>query len=114
MKKKNIKPHPYVMIVEWSDEDQLWIGCCPELFFGGVHGKDREKVYAELCRAVDEHIEIAKSDNAPLPPALAGKEFSGKFILQTTPEHHQLLALRALQTGDSLNNYVVKKLKSAL
>jgi predicted HicB family RNase H-like nuclease len=42
----------------------------------------------------------------------AGKNFSGKFILRTSPELHRALALRALQAGDSLNNFVVKKLQA--
>src|ERR1700733_12321610 len=107
MKKKTApSPHPYTLLVEWSDEDQLWIGTCPELFFGGVHGTDQKKVYTELCQAVEEHIAIANETGATLPKAFAGREFSGKFILRTTPEHHRLLALNALRSGDSLNNYV--------
>jgi len=109
--KRNSESHNYSMIVEWSDEDEVWIGRCPELFLGGVHGDDRAAVYAELCQAVDEHIAIAKEDDLPLPTALAGKKFSGKFILRTTPDMHRLLTLRAMQEGESLNNYVVKKLQ---
>jgi hypothetical protein len=30
----------YEHIVYWSDEDRCYIGQCPELFFGGVHGAD--------------------------------------------------------------------------
>jgi hypothetical protein len=30
----------YEKIVYWSDEDQCYIGMCPELFYGGVHGDD--------------------------------------------------------------------------
>lgn len=30
----------YVRIVEWSDEDECFIGSCPELFYGGCHGDD--------------------------------------------------------------------------
>lgn len=113
MKKKNDNAPRYSLLVEWDAEDQFWIGRCPELFFGGVHGTDRLKVYAELCEAVDEHLARAAEDGRPLPDALSGKSFSGKFILRTTPEHHRLLALRALQERDSLNNYVVKKLQTA-
>ena len=92
----------------------MWIGTCPELFFGGIHGADQAKVYAELCQAVEEHIALIREDGAAMPKAFAGKEFSGKFILRTSPEHHRLLTLRAMQHGDSLNSYVVKKLKPAL
>ncbi|HEY3902068.1 MAG TPA: toxin-antitoxin system HicB family antitoxin [Chthoniobacter sp.] len=102
--------HNYSLLVEWSDEDQVWIGRCPELLLGGVHGADRDEVYRELSEAVDEHIAIAEGDGTALPDALAGKEFSGKFVLRTSPEQHRLLALRALRDGLSLNGYVVKRL----
>ena len=41
-------------IVYWSDEDQCFIGVCPSLFGGGVHGDDEVKVYRELCQVVAE------------------------------------------------------------
>ena len=110
---KTKKPnHPYSVIVDWSDEDQTWIGRCPELMLGGVHGNDRDKVYEELCQAVDEHIALADRDQAPLPEPLAGRKFSGKFVVRMSPEQHRTLALRALQARDSLNNYVVQKLET--
>ena len=28
----------YVKLVAWSEEDQCYIGRCPGLMFGGVHG----------------------------------------------------------------------------
>jgi predicted HicB family RNase H-like nuclease len=41
----------------------------------------------------------------------AGKEYSGKFVLRVGSGLHQLLAVRALQKGDSLNTYCAKLLK---
>ncbi len=57
----------YEKIVVWSDEDNCFIGTCPELFYGGVHGDDAVKVFKELCEVVDEWIEIFKEDGKPLP-----------------------------------------------
>ena len=113
--KKN-QAHPadrYALLVEWSDEDQCYIGRCPELFQGGVHGADRAKVYTELCQAVEEWIAILQSDGKELPPALTDKEYSGKFVVRVDPALHRLTALRAMASGDSLNPYVAKKLQSA-
>ena len=42
----------------------------------------------------------------PLPEPGAGREYGGKFILRTSPEHYRMLVLRALQAGASLNAYV--------
>lgn len=57
----------YKKIVYWSDEDDCFIGMCPELMYGGVHGKDALKVFKELNIAVEEVIEIYKEDGTPLP-----------------------------------------------
>jgi len=45
------------------------VGYCPDLFIGGVcHGKDENKVYAELCELVDEDIAQRRRAKQPLPP----------------------------------------------
>ena len=47
----------YLRFVRWSDEDQLYIGYCPDLFRGGVcHSKSELEAYAELCEIVAENI----------------------------------------------------------
>ena len=62
----------YVKVVEWSDEDQCYIGTSPGLMNGGCHGDDEKAVYAELCDIVDEVIELYHADGKPLPPPTAG------------------------------------------
>ena len=57
----------YEKIVFWSEEDQVFIGMCPELFYGGVHGNDSVEVFKELCEVVDEWVEIIKKDGKTLP-----------------------------------------------
>ena len=44
----------YRKIIEWSDEDNCYIGTCPDLMFGGVHGSNETKVYRELCCVIRE------------------------------------------------------------
>ena len=57
----------YLKIVEWSEEDQCYVGTCPGLFLGGCHGEDESKVYKHLCKLVAENIALYKADNKPLP-----------------------------------------------
>lgn len=57
----------YEKVVVWSEEDNCFIGMCPELFDGGVHGNDSLEVFKELCEVVDEWVEIFKKDGKPLP-----------------------------------------------
>ena len=57
----------YVKVVAWDEKDQCYIGRCPGLMFGGVHGDDETAVYKELCQAIDEWIELHETEGRPLP-----------------------------------------------
>jgi len=70
----------YVKIVEWSDEDQCFIGSCPGLFFGGCHGDDEQAVFSELCEIVEETLDLFKKEGKPLPPPTAGKDYANKML----------------------------------
>ncbi len=103
----------YLKIVEWSEKDQCYVGAVPGWIGKCCHGNDEMKVYQDLCKIVDEWIEIYKKDGRPLPPP-ANKRYSGKFVLRAGSELHQALAIRALNQGESLNSYVVKALKKTV
>lgn len=66
----------YVKILEWSKEDNCYVGSCPGLIYGGCHGEDEKKVFEELCTIVEEVIDIYKKDNKPLPPATSGRDYA--------------------------------------
>ncbi len=66
----------YVKIVEWSEEDQCFVGSCPGLFYGGCHGDDEKAVFAELCKIVDETINLYETEKKPLPPATSGYDWA--------------------------------------
>lgn len=101
----------YLKIVEWSVEDECYVGTCPSLMLGGVHGSDEVKVYQELCQVVDEWIRLYQEDGEPLPAATAGREYSGKFVVRVGKELHKTLAVEALRAGESLNSYCVHVLR---
>ena len=115
MSRKQIKEQAarYAKFVEWSDEDQCFIGRCPGLFASGVHGRDEARVYKDLCETVEEWIELLHKDGAPLPEPLAGKAFSGRFVLRLEPALHRRLAAKALAAGESLNSYCARTLGKA-
>lgn len=58
----------YAKIVEWSDEDQCYVGSSPGLIYGGCHGADETEVFEELCRVVEEATALYHVDGKPLPP----------------------------------------------
>ena len=53
--------------VEWSEEDQVYFGRCPDLITG-IHGDDPQLVYRDLCEVVEDVIAHFESDGRPLPP----------------------------------------------
>jgi predicted RNase H-like HicB family nuclease len=69
----------YAKIVEWSDEDQCYVGSAPGLILGGCHGPDEKEVFAELCEIVEEAIALYRADKKPLPPSTAGRDFANKM-----------------------------------
>ncbi len=62
----------YLKVVEWSEEDQCYIGTAPGFIYGGCHGMDEREVYNEICDIVEEMIELCKEDGEPLPPPTIG------------------------------------------
>src|SRR5436309_15530836 len=69
----------YVKIVEWSEEDQCYVGSSPGLIYGGCHGDDEKAVFDELCRIVEEAIELYRKDGKPLPPQTSGRDLANKM-----------------------------------
>ena len=64
----------YAKIVEWSEEDQCYVGSAPGLVYGGCHGDDERQGFAELCEIVAEAIALYRADDRPLPPATSGRD----------------------------------------
>ena len=69
----------YAKIVEWSDEDECYVGSCPGLLLGGCHGDDERAVFEELCVIVEETIGLYHADGKPLPPATAGRALANRL-----------------------------------
>ena len=70
----------YAKIVEWSEEDNCYVGSCPGLFYGGCHGEDEEAVVAELCRIVEETIELHTEEGKLLPSPTAVKDYANRML----------------------------------
>ena len=60
----------YLRFVRWEDEDNCYVGYCPDLFpWGGVcHGPNEEQTYRELCLLVREEVEELVKSSKGLPP----------------------------------------------
>ncbi|KAA6183493.1 hypothetical protein F2Q65_15645 [Thiohalocapsa marina] len=69
----------YAKLVEWSEEDQCYVGSCPGLMLGGCHGEEEVSVFRELCEIVDETIELYRRDGKALPKPTAGQDLANRL-----------------------------------
>ena len=104
----------YIKLVEWSEEDHCYIGSSPGLIGPCCHGSDEAKVYKELCNIVEEWIKVHEKEGLPLPDSFLQKSFSGKFVIRVGQELHKALAIKALKSGDSLNNFCKELLTKSI
>ena len=52
--------------VEWSEEDQTYIGKCPDLITG-IHGDNPVRLYSELCEVIEDVVRHFMAEERPLP-----------------------------------------------
>ena len=69
----------YAKIVEWSEDDQCYVGSSPGLVYGGCHGTDERVVFDQLCQVVEEAVALYRRDGKPLPRATSGRDFANKM-----------------------------------
>ena len=62
MKKSDL----YHKWVEWSEQDQVYIGKCPDLITG-IHGDDPVRLYSELCEIVEDVIQHFETEGRLFP-----------------------------------------------
>jgi predicted HicB family RNase H-like nuclease len=104
----------YIKLVEWSEEDQCYIGSSPGFIGACCHGKDEAKVYKQLCGIVEEWIVIHQQEGLPMPESLTGKAFSGKFVVRVGQDLHKALVIKAAQSGESLNHHCTSALQNSI
>ncbi|MDI6793168.1 MAG: pilus assembly protein HicB [bacterium] len=52
--------------VEWSEEDHVYIGMCPDLITG-IHGDNPLQVYSQLCEVIEDVVSQFESEERSLP-----------------------------------------------
>ena len=52
--------------IEWSEEDQIYIGQCPDLITG-IHGDNPTRLYSELCDVIEDVIQHFVREGRELP-----------------------------------------------
>lgn len=106
----NIIVNHYSYRVQWSSEDEEYVGTCAEL--PGLSWLDESPAATlnGIQKVVREAVSDMEANGEKVPEPYADRAYSGRFVVRLTPEEHRRLALEAAEAGVSLNRMAVHKL----
>jgi predicted HicB family RNase H-like nuclease len=102
----------YSYRIFWSDEDQEFVGLCAEFPSLSYLDENRNNAIEGITNLVKEVIADLEANGEKIPPPIAEKKYSGKFLVRIPPELHRRLAMEAAEENISLNRYIHNKLAS--
>lgn len=105
-----LKNDHYTYRVTWSAEDEEHVGLCAEFPSLSWLSAAPEAALKGIRKVVSEAINDMQKNGEEIPAPLAGKNYSGKFMVRVPPEIHRNLAIQAAESGVSLNRLVSSRL----
>lgn len=105
-----LKNDHYTYRVTWSTEDEEHVGLCAEFPSLSWLSAAPEAALKGIRKVVSEVVKDMRKNGEEIPPPLAGKNYSGKFMVRVPPEVHRNLAIQAAESGVSLNRLVSSRL----
>ncbi len=100
----------YTYRVTWSENDQEFVGLCAEFSSLSWLASSQEAALRGIGTVVAQVVTDMKKNGESIPEPLAGRPFSGKFMVRVPPEIHRRLAVEAAESGVSLNRLASAKL----
>ena len=98
---------PYVRMIVPNVEEGGYLAEVLELPGCITEGDTPEEAYQNLEDAMAGWIAASLDTKRPIPEPVGDKEYSGHFPLRMSTELHRVAALRAMQEGVSLNQWIV-------
>lgn len=100
----------YTYRVTWSEEDSEYVGLCAELPSLSWLENSPEKALLGIRKLAKETVTDLKRNQEPVPEPISTRSYSGKFMVRVPPEVHRMLAIKAAESGVSINRLVSSKL----
>ena len=100
----------YTYRVTWSEEDAEHVGLCAEFPSLSWLASSPEAALRGIRGVVAEVMADMKKRGEPVPEPVAGRRYSGKFLIRVPPDVHRRLATEAAEAGVSLNRLASAKL----
>ena len=105
-----LKNDRYTYRISWSEDDREYVGLCAEFPSLSWLAKSPEDALQGIRKTVAEAVSDMQRNGEAPPIPLAGRSFSGKFVVRVPPEIHRALAIKAAEEGVSLNRLVSARL----
>lgn len=107
MGKKNDR---YTYRITWSEDDNEYVGLCAEFPSLSWLAETPEAALEGIRRLVMGVVRDLSKNKESIPEPLACIKYSGKFMVRVPPEVHRDLAIKAAESGVSLNRIASSKL----
>lgn len=100
----------YAYRVQWSAEDESYVGTVAEFPSLSWVAPESSEAFAGIRRLAAETVEdmISSGESPPLP--IGERNYSGKFQVRVPPELHRQLVIEAAEQNVSLNRLAAMRL----
>ena len=105
-----LKNDRYTYRITWSEVDNEYVGLCAEFPSLSWLAKTPEASLKGIRTVIADVVKDMHDNGEIVPEPIACKQYSGKFIVRVPPDVHRNLAIRAAESGVSLNRLASSKL----
>ena len=106
----SLKNDRYTYRVTWSEDDNEYVGLCAEFPSLSWLAQTPETALKGIRKLVADVVKDMHDNGETVPEPIASRHYSGKFMVRVPPEVHRNLAIKAAESGVSLNRLASSKL----
>ncbi len=105
-----LKNDRYTYRVTWSEDDNEYVGLCVEFPSLSWLAGNPEAALKGIRNVVADVVKDMCDNGESVPEPIACRRYSGKFMVRVPPDVHRNLAIKAAESGVSLNRLASSKL----
>jgi predicted HicB family RNase H-like nuclease len=106
----SLKNDRYTYRVTWSEDDNEYVGLCAEFPSVSWLAQTPETALKGIRKLIADVVKDMHDNGETVPEPIASRNYSGKFMVRVPPEVHRNLAIKAAESGVSLNRLASSKL----
>ncbi len=106
----SLKNDRYTYRVTGSEDDSEYVGLCTEFPILSWLARTPKAALKGIRKLVADVVKDMSASEETIPEPIAGRFYSGKFMVRIPPDVHRKLAVQAAESGVSLNRIASSKL----